>query len=110
VVIEREKRFMIYVQKNLWSCKGGVFGGSLFLKIVPNEVTCGYHSCPCEKQLYRRCHWFYVISDKRSERIRGHYNENCWDKDRNFSRPLHARLTPGKRLKWEKPEKISNGE
>ena len=51
------------------------------MKIVPDEVTCGYHRHPSQKQLYRRGHWFYVISDKRSERICGHYHENSWDKD-----------------------------
>jgi hypothetical protein len=71
----------------------------LFLKKVPDEVTCGYHGHPGQKQLHRRCHWFYVISDKRSKRIGGHYHEDSWNKDRNFSQPLHTRVTPGKHLK-----------
>lgn len=68
--------------------------GVLFLKILLNEVTCGDHCRPGEKQLHRRCHWFYVISDKCSERICGHYHENCWNKDRNFSQPIHTHVTP----------------
>ena len=73
--------------------------GVLFLKIVPDEVTCGDHCHPSQKQLHRRCHWFYVISDIRSKRIGGHYHEDGWNKDRNFSQPLHTRVTPGKHLK-----------
>lgn len=66
----------------------------LLSKIVPNEVTCRYHGHTGEKQLYRRCHWYDVISHKCSERICGHYHENGWNKDRNFSQPIHARVTP----------------
>jgi hypothetical protein len=40
-----------------------------------------------------------VISDIRSKRIGGHYHEDGWNKDRNFSQPLHTRVTPGKHLK-----------
>jgi hypothetical protein len=68
--------------------------GVLFLKIVFNEVACGDHCRPGEKQLHWRCHWFDVISNERSERICGHYHENSGDKDRNFSQPIHTQVTP----------------
>jgi hypothetical protein len=90
--------------------KGGVFGSSLFLKIVSDEVTCGDHSRPSEKQLHRGWHWIYVIADKRSKCICSHNHENSWDKDRNFGQPFHTQVTPGRQLKLEKPEKISIGE
>ena len=101
---------MTYIQKVRRGVKEEFLKGALFLKKVPDEVTCGYHSRPSEKKLHWRCHWFYVISDKCSERICGHYHENSWDKDRNFSQPIHTQVTPGRRLKLEKPEKLSIGE
>ena len=77
----------------------GYLKGVLFLKKVLDEVPSGYHNHSSQKQFHRRCHWFYVISDKRSERICGHYHENSWNKDRNFSQPIHVHVTPGKHLK-----------
>ena len=101
---------MTYIQKVRRGVKEEFLKGALFLKKVPDEVTCGYHSRPSEKKLHWRCHWFYVISDKRSERICGHYHENSWNKDRNFSQPIHTQVTPGKHLKWKDPKNLSIGE
>jgi len=73
--------------------------GVLFLKKVLDEVPYSYHSHSSQKQFHWSCHWFYVISDKRSECVCGHYHENSWKKDRNFSQPIHVHVTPGKHLK-----------
>ena len=51
-----------------------------------------------------------MISDKRSERICGHYHENSWDKDRNFSQPIHTQVTPEKHLMWKNSKNLSIGE
>jgi len=87
-----------YIQKIRRGVREAHLKGALFLKIVPNEVTCGYHGRSSEKQLHGRCHRLYVKSDKCSECICGHYHENGWDKDRNFRKPIHTQVTPGIRI------------
>ena len=88
-----------YRQEVRQGVRGEKLKSVLFLKKVSNEVAYGYHSHPSQEQLHWRCHWFYVISDKRRKRISGHYNENSWYKNRYFSQSIHTQITPGKHLK-----------
>ena len=73
----------------------------LFMEIVSNEMTYGYHCRSSDEQAHRCRQWIYAISDKRSECIRCHYHKNAWDKDRNFGQPFHNQITPEKHLIWE---------